>query len=560
MKQIQNRRCWSRQLALAVALLICVIGIVAPRQAFGAFGLVEEKKALVVDSGAGLVFRVSKANGDIISIRYKDGAELQQRTRGSHIASGLGSETKVEGAVIGDSIVRITLATDETNGSVRSLTHYLLVRKGVNNIYMATYTTNEPNVGELRWITRLEKDRFPISPKPSNIRDSSKTIESKDVFGCEDGTTRSKYYGDAQTHGKDRAMDMTYSGVTGPGIGVWMVFGNRESSSGGPFHRDIQNQTTEVYNYMNSGHNMTEQPRLNVLHGPYALVFTDGEPPQMPLDLSWIENAGLDLIGYVPAFQRGTVAGVANGISAGLRGVVGFSNASAQYWATVGADGAYLSPAMKPGSYDVKLYQGELAVGSGKVTVQAGAKTTLDLAATPIPPALFRIGEWDGTPVEFLNGDKIVTMHPSDARMSAWGPVMFTVGVDSAAKFPALQLRKVNSPTTIKFNLTKEQIANRVLRIGITCDYGGARPVISVNAWSPRKSPESARQPESRSFTIGTYRGNNAMFTYQIPASAFVVGENKLTVSPLSGSNDLSPWLSAGWAYDAIQLDKEPAR
>ena len=44
---------------------------------------------------------------------------------------------------------------------------------------------------------------------------------------------------------------------------------------------------------------------------------------------------------------------------------------------------------MKPGSYDVKLYQGELAVGSGKATVQAGAKAKLDLSVTPIPPALF---------------------------------------------------------------------------------------------------------------------------------------------------------------------------
>ena len=72
-------------------------------------------------------------------------------------------------------------------------------------------------------------------------------------------------------------MDLTYSGATGPGIGSWMVFGSRESSSGGPFFRDIQNQAggdQEVYNYMNSGHNQTEANRLGVLHGPYALVFT----------------------------------------------------------------------------------------------------------------------------------------------------------------------------------------------------------------------------------------------------------------------------------------------
>jgi rhamnogalacturonan endolyase len=337
-----------------------------------------------------------------------------------------------------------------------------------------------------------------------------------------------------------------------------MIYGNRESSSGGPFHRDIQNQSAEVYNYMNSGHNMTEPPRLGVLHGPYALVFTDGEPPKSLPDFSWIDSANLDLQGYVPASARGTATGSATGLPRGMSGVVAFSNDKAQYWTPISDTGAYATPPMKPGAYDATLYQGELAVASAKVTIQAGAKATLNLVATPIPEALWRIGEWDGTPLEFLNGDKITTMHPSDSRLKPWGPVTFTVGVDPPAKFPALQLRKVNSPTTIKFTLARDQLADRILRIGITCSYDGGRPEISLNAWKPHASPEAAHQPKSRSFTIGTYRGNNATYTYAIPASAFVAGENSLKITPLSGNADLSPWLSAGWAYDAIQLDAKP--
>jgi rhamnogalacturonan endolyase len=277
------------------------------------------------------------------------------------------------------------------------------------------------------------------------------------------------------------------------------------------------------------------------------------------MDFSWMDTAVLGLSGYAPAAQRGRVAGVATGVPTGLQGVIGFSNASAQYWATLEANGTYLSPLMKPGSYNVKLYQGELAVGSGEVTVQAGATTKLDLVATPFPSALFRIGEWDGTPAGFLDGEKIVMMHPSDARMSPLAPITFSVGVDPAAKFPALQLRKVNSPTTIKFDLTREQIAVHVLRIGITCAYSDARPQIKVNQWTPTRLPEASNQPRSRSFTIGTYRGNNSMFTYRIPASAFTVGSNTLVINPASGNGDLSSWLSAGWVYDAIQLDSEPS-
>ena len=533
-------------------------GMLLPLRMFAAFGLVDEGKVFVTDSGAGLVFKVDKANGNIVSIRYKGGAELQEGKKGSHIASGFGKAT-VTGTVMGGNCVKITIATDSKNGAVRSLTHYLIVRKGLNNIYMATYPTAEPSVGELRWITRLDASRFPNSPEPSNIRGTVKAIESKDVLGNADRTTRSKYYGDTKTHGKDRAMDMTFCGVSGNAVGVWMVYGTRESSSGGPFHRDIQNQTAEVYNYMNSGHNMTGPLRLKVLHGPYALAFTSGQPPALPLDFSWMDTAQLDLTGYVPAAQRGSVGGVATGLPAGLQGVVGFSNATAQYWAVVATNGVYTSPLMKPGAYDVQLYQGELAVGSGTVTVSAGAKTKLDLAAKPFPAAIFKIGEWDGTPAGFVNGDKIVTMHPSDARMSTWAPITFAVGVDPAGKFPALQLRKVNSPTTIKFRLSKDQIADHELRIGITCAYAGGRPGIKVNAWAPSKYPPASSQPNSRSFTIGTYRGNNALFTYTIPSSAFVAGTNTLTLTPVSGESDLGPWLSAGWCYDAIQLDAAPA-
>ena len=82
-----------------------------------------------------------------------------------------------------------------------------------------------------------------------------------------------------QRYSRERSRNrLSYNGATGPGIGCWMVFGTRESSSGGPFFRDIENQSgddQEIYNYMNSGHNQTESYRLNVLHGPYALVFTE---------------------------------------------------------------------------------------------------------------------------------------------------------------------------------------------------------------------------------------------------------------------------------------------
>jgi hypothetical protein len=148
----------------------------------------------------------------------------------------------------------------------------------------------------------------------------------------------------------------------------------------------------------------------------------------------------------------------------------------------------------------------------------------------------------------------IINRHPSDVRNQPWGPVMFNADTDTASSFPAIQFRGTNSPATIKFNLTSSQLIAYTFRIGFTCAYNGGRPDITMNAWnSANLSPSS--QPNSRSFTVGTYRGNNALFSFSIPASAFVLGENTLVINPISGSSDLGPWLSAGWVYDALELD-----
>ncbi len=303
---------------------------------FGAFGYTDNGSGYVVDTGAGLVFEVRKTDGTIISIVFNGTEYIGPSGKGSHIASGLGSDTTVTPETDGSTYIKITLQTGPSNGVVSSLTHFLVVRNGDNNIYMATYPTAEPNVGELRWITRLAYDLLPNGPAPSDNNGTTGAIESSDVFGHADGSTTSKYYGDDVTHGKDRAMDLTYCGATNADdtVGVWMVFGNRESSSGGPFFRDIENQgdgagsDQEVYNYMNSGHNQTEPYRLNVLHGPYALVFDDGAPPSLPMDFSWMGTLGLT--GWVPASGRGAVSGTASGIPAGIQGVVGFADADAQ--------------------------------------------------------------------------------------------------------------------------------------------------------------------------------------------------------------------------------------
>lgn len=209
---------------------------------------------------------------------------------------------------------------------------------------------------------------------------------------------------------------------------------------------------------------------------------------------------------------------------------------------------------MKPGTYDVILYKGELAVARDSVTVLAAQTTPLDItSAEPTPSYIFRIGQWDGAPSGMLNADMMTWMHPSDVRMNPWGPVSFTVGSDTDGGFPSAQWREVNDPTTIYFYLSAAQIAAHRLRVGITTAYAGGRPRATVNAWTSAIPPASS-QPRSRTLTVGTYRGNNWLYTYDIPAAAFVEGWNTLQLSVVSGSSGAG-FLSPGYGYDAVELD-----
>lgn len=472
-----------------------------------------------------------------------NGVQLQNLSRPSHVESGLGSGATVTGVQNGGTII-ITESTSTWYGS-GTLVHYLVARSGQNNVYMATFV-DSLGAGELRWYQSLNRSVLTNVFTPSDVNGGT-AIESTDIF-LVGSQTRSKYYSNRQ------AMNLAIRGVTGSGASVYMDYGSRESSSGGPFFRDIEQNGTannDLYNYLWSAHNQTEPQRLRVLYGPYALMVTSGPAPAAP-DLSFMY--GLGLRGAVPPSGRGFVVGKAQGVPAGVPIVVGFTSGQAQYWTVPGSDDNFSSPAMKPGTYTQTQYQGELAVATRTVTVTAGATTTgQNITSTwSTPASIFRIGEWDGTPANFQSWPNLTSMHPSDARMAPWRPTTYTVGSSAESVFPAYQWKDVNNPTTVRFALTASQIANRTVRIGITAAYAGGRPQITVNGWtSPAPSPST--QPSSRSLTIGTYRGNNALYTYSVPASAFVAGTNTMTITVISGSSGTG-YLSPAISYDAVDL------
>jgi rhamnogalacturonan endolyase len=486
-----------------------------------------------------------------------NGVEYQDIPRGTQVNSGFDflykniSAVSVNAQVIGSEFIKITVQAG-------GLTHYYIARNGYPHVYMGTYFTSEPDtLGLCRYIVRIPSNLLPNGPVPSDIRNNTGAIESSDVFKLADGTTRSKHYSNM------RLKDWSYIGATGTNVGVWMVRDNNEGNSGGPFYRCLLNQCgsdQEITYIVNYGEIQTEAFRTNILN-TYTLVFTNGTPPPANIDTSWFGSMGM--VGYIAPEARGAVNGIAiNGRDPNYAYTVGFANATAQYWTTAAAlDGAFLCTGMIPGTYTMTIYKNELPVDSRSVTVTGGQTFGLNAITINGDPStttsLWRIGDWDGTPRELLNGDKITTMHPSDVRMASWVTPPYVVGTSTPSTgFPAYQWKGVNNPLTIKFNLTADQIASYTLRAGITIAYAGGRPMAAVNSWTS-SIPAAPNEPKTRSLTVGSYRGNNVIYSYTVPASALKVGENTLTLTVVSGSSG-SGYLSPGCSYDAVDFSIVP--
>ncbi|MEU9734403.1 rhamnogalacturonan lyase B N-terminal domain-containing protein [Streptomyces sp. NPDC048002] len=519
-----------------------------------AFGWSDDGSNYVVDTGANLVFKVRKSNGDLSSLVYR-GVEYQGYDgKNSHIESGLGSSTVTilqSGSTI---LVSVTYGT---------LKHYYAARSGENNIYVWTNKA-DTSVSATRFILRVKAGLF-LNDEPDSYTYAPTAIEASDVFAKSDGQTRSKHYSNL------RVLDYDYVGWSAGGVGLWVVRSNHEKASGGPFYRSLlRHQSADgggLYEILYYGQNQTEAERFG-LQGPYVIALTDGGAPSSALfpgtlTTSWADSLGLS--GYVGASGRGRVAGVGiTGRNTAYAYTVGLANSAAQYWGSArSSDGYFSVPGVLPGTYTLTVFKGELAVYTSSVTVTAGATTTLNTIAVPSSndpsnaSAIWRIGDWNGTPAGFKNASLMAYAHPSDARAAAWtGNVVIGSGTETSA-FPCYLWKDVNSGILVYFRLTAAQAAAaHTLRIGVTTAYANGRPQVVVNDTWTSAIPSPPTQPATRSLTNGSYRGNNHTFTYSVPASAWLTDTsayNKLRIDVVSGSGTTS-YLSAGTSVDAIDL------
>ncbi|KAF9018121.1 hypothetical protein BDZ89DRAFT_1140199 [Hymenopellis radicata] len=520
-----------------------------------AFGLTVSGSSYIVDTSAGLIFTVESTSGDITSMKF-NGIEAQDQSKRSQIASGIGASCSWVQGGNSNNYITITCTTS-------TLTQYYVAQYNTPAVHMATYTTAEPSVGELRFIARLNRATLTSGYTVSDIKGGT-AIEGSDVYTVS-GQTRSKFYSSRQF------IDDQIHGVSGSGIAAWMIIPGvgYELASGvlssvtlttkeaisknyitvsisfAPFRTLL----TRVYNRadMNSGHAQTESYRQG-LHGPYALYFTTGSTPSSSYSTAFWE--GLSINGLVPTSSRGRVTGKASGFPSADASYIsiGWSNSAAQYWVRTDTSGNYVSPYMKPGTYTMTLYRLELAIASQSVSISAGSTGTSNIASTESCYLANRRLRWN--PRGFLNADKIETMHPSDSRMSSWGPVTFAVG-SSVSSFPMAIFKDVGA-VTITFTLTSSQIGARTLQIMTTLAFAGGRPQATVNSWTG-PSPAAPTAIDSRGVTRGTWRGYNTVYTVDIPSGTLVAGSNKIVINVISGSSG-SQYLSPNVVLDSVRL------
>ncbi|WP_405868037.1 rhamnogalacturonan lyase B N-terminal domain-containing protein [Streptomyces sp. NBC_00005] len=557
MSDTANRAVGRRTFVLgsaAAAGTAALAGPLAAPASAATFGWSDDGSNYVVDTGASLVFKVSKTNGDLTSLVYK-GTEYQgYGGKNSHIESGLGTSTvslKQSGS---------TILISVAHGTLR---HYYAARSGENNVYLWTNKA-DTSVSATRYIVRVQAGKF-LNDEPDSYTYAPTTIEASDVFEKSDGQTRSKHYS------KVRVIDYDYTGWTTGSVGLYVVRSNHEKASGGPFYRSLlRHQSADgggLYEILYYGENQTESQRFG-LQGPYVIAFTDGGAPSSALyhgnlTTSWADSLGMS--GYVAASGRGKVAGVGiTGRNTAFPYTVGLANSAAQYWGSArSSDGYFSVEGILPGTYTLTVFKGELAVHTTSVTVTAGGTTTLNTLAIPSSndpgnaSAIWRIGDWNGSPSGFKNADLMTYAHPSDSRAASWtGNVVIGSGSETSA-FPCYLWKDVNSGIIVYFKLTAAQAAAaHTLRIGVTTAYANGRPQVVVNDTWTSAVPSPPSQPSTRSLTVGSYRGNNYTFTYSVPASAWLTDTgayNTLKIYVASGSGTTS-FLSAGTSIDAIDL------
>ena len=164
---------------------------------------------------------------------------------------------------------------------------------------------------------------------------------------------------------------------------------------------------------------------------------------------------------------------------------------------------------------------------------------------------------WDKVMAVNLRGPFLLVKHAAQAMIASKGGKIINISSGTAYKGMPLMLHYVTSKgglvaftRALSRELGAHNICVNTLAPGLTLSD-------SIEANEEHLRFARDRVVQSRAIQRDGYPGDllGALIFLASADSDFVTGQNTLVITPISGSSDLSPWLSASFSFDCVELD-----
>jgi rhamnogalacturonan endolyase len=604
-------------IAQAGSSLLCVLLVVAMGQARAAdpapqaVALADQGQTVAISNGV-VAATFGKSSGELVSLRSAQGAELLGNGGKGYFDATLSARAGMWSVKGGEfRIVRQAADLAEIafirrlESSILEL-HYVL-RSGESGFYLFVVHRHEAampaaDVAEVRYVLRADPAVFNYAwasdarhgslPPPDAVRRPQMFMDA--TYRLPDGTVYTKY---------DWAdfMDRHWGhGLTGQGVGVWIINGANEYLMGGPTKQELTvhaTDSTPVALAMFTGsHFLGREAGQHVegdwakLYGPTFIYITAGELPQaMHADARrcadrlaaawpyrWLRHPLYPL-------DRGKVAGrlrISDGSPAGGATIILAAPSpdwQAQwkdciFWTHADSTGAFTVPNVRPGTYTLySLVPGVLGeFRRDQVTVKPDDTTDLgQLDWTPPSRGrrLWQVGSPDRTAGEFRHGDAprqygLWNLYPKEFP----GDVNFIIGRSAERtdwNYAQLAVQddagRWRVPTwTIRFTLPAPQKGKATLSLAIAGADGDPGLRVLVNG----TEVASLRIPNDSSIRrSATQAGYYRLHLVEFDAAVLKAGENAVALelqARVPRDSGPMPFPAAGIMYDCVRLEVEP--
>jgi rhamnogalacturonan endolyase len=620
----------SRLIALAgICIVLDLFSSMATNADAPAVTATEDTQQIVMSNGI-VSLTISKRKAEIVSIKYAHSGQETEMGNPGHAmyfdSNGgprdvppdqVGKGPKAGYEPLGGYVQSVKLVQSGPNRAEVALSggpifwfpfytevHYVLFR-GQSGFYAYVIFRHDAfmpaaSLGQTRFVLRgpagtglytdhvvddQRKGPFPTSPTVRQVMDAT--------FLLQDGTVYTKYNNTAFM------ADHYFHGMTGHGVGIWMIAASNEYCNGGPVKQELTvHMDNTLLSMLDGGHFGAGSPDFaqgeawTKVYGPFMIYLNNGlsmdtmyadakrqtaqEQRQWPY--SWLNDPNYPIargsvVGQVRLANAKSTAG-AWAVLADPGGDWPMQSKNYEFWAQVGKDGGFAIDKVRPGTYTLYVYGADQfeQFSQDGVAVNVGRSTDLGtLLWKPVTHGvtLWQIGKADRSTAEFKDGGDVrhwanfmryPKVFPND--------VTFVIGKSHEAtdwNFAQWTWYCTKPYWTIQFQESQTLAGTAMLTLGICSSnpLHGSHTNLQVKVNG--QLVDTLHLPKSGA---AGYRSGGEDSLYQVvyvpfDASLLKAGENEITL----GDQDAQPFPSpevqmrgqvGEVMYDAVRLEIEP--